>query len=435
MFLKFFWYSNYEINFEKGDNMVHQAEFNYENFYRICNIVFNLTNLDVKMIDQEENILFELNSMTIPASLQKTDIKYFKMVDTLQKHPPTSYYYHTNTYGLDYITAGIWRNDTYYGAIIVGPFVGTVPDHTIISEVIMKNNLPVSEHTRLHEFYQSLRVISNSTATSIGATLVNLINNTYHKSQLITSSSLNPTRNREKLKERIVNNIDIIDYRYKMEKKLMHAISKGDKEEIKKFSGAINDPYLEKRIPESPIRGAKNLLIVLNTICRMAAKNGGVHPMYLHSISEKFAILIERAPNLPYLYDLQNMMLEEYCDFVNEYSTQEYSAIVKKAVNYIKLHFESPLTLQGIAETIHVNASHLSRKFKADTGMSIIDFINLIRTEAAKIYLKNNTSSITEIAFIVGFNDVNYFSRVFKKATGLTPSQYRRKHSAGEEME
>lgn len=415
--------------------MVDHAEFKYDDFYRICNVLFSLTNLDVKLIDQEENILLQLDSLTMPASLQKTDVKYFKMVDTLQKHPPTAYYYHTNTYGLDYITAGIWRNDLYYGAIIVGPFVATVPDDAFISNVISKNNLPVSEHKPLNEFYKSLAIVNSSASSSIGATLVNLCNNPYLQSQLITSSALNPTRNKEKLKERIGNSIDIIEFRYEKENALMNAISRGDKEELKKLTGGLSDAYLDKRIPESPIRGFKNLLIVLNTLCRIAAKNGGVHPIYIHNISEKFAILIERAPNLPYLNDLNKMMLEEYCDLVKEYSTRKYSAIVKKAVDYIKLHFESPLTLQGIAETIHVNASHLSRKFKEDTGMSLIDFINLNRIEAAKLYLQSNTSTITEIAFIVGFNDVNYFSRVFKKITNLTPSQYRNKHSTGEDLE
>ena len=415
--------------------MVNHTEFKYDDFYRVCNLLFSLTNLDVKLIDQEENILFQLDSLTMPASLQKTDVKYFKMADTLQKHSATSYYYHTNTYGLDYITVGIWRNTIYYGAIIVGPFVATIPDDAFISNVISKNNLPVSEHKPLLEFYKSLTIVNSSTANSIGATLVNLSNHTYLESQLITSSSLNPTRNKEKLKDRIVNSIDIIEFRYNREKVLMDAIARGDKEELTKLTGGLSDAYLDKRIPESPIRGVKNLLLVLNTLCRIAAENGGVHPIYIHNISEKFAILIERAPNLPYLNDLNKMMIEEYCDLVSEYSTRKYSPIVKKAVNYIKLHFESPLTLQGIAETIHVNASHLSRKFKDDTGMSLIDFINLNRIEAAKVYLQNNTSSITEIAFIVGFNDVNYFSRVFKKMTGLTPSQYRHKHSTGEEME
>lgn len=413
--------------------MTNHLEFNYNDFFKICNSLFSITNLDVKLIDKEENILLQLDSITIPASLQKTDIKYFKMADTLQKHSFTSYYYHTNTYGFDYLTAGIWRDSIYYGAIIIGPFLSTVPDDTFISNIIFKNNLPVSEHKTLIEFYKSLAVINNSTASSIGAILVNLCNQPFIDSELITSSSLNPTRDKDKLKNRIEKRIDIIELRYKKEKKLMNAIARGDKEEIKELLGGFSDPYLEKRLPESPIRGYKNLLIVLNTICRMAAEKGGVHPNYIHDISEKYAILIERTSSIPYLNCLINNMLEEYCTLVTEYSTKKYSLIVKKAINYIKIHLDNPLTLQGISEAIHVNPSHLSRKFKNETGLSIIDFINVNRVHAAKVYLQNNTTNITEIAFMVGFNNINYFSRVFKKITGMTPSQYRKKHTTLED--
>ena len=402
--------------------------FKYEDFFRICNIIFSLTKLDVKLIDQEENILFQLDRLTMPASLQKNDVKYFKIIETLEKQPPTAYYYHTNTYGLDYISVGIWRNNVLYGGIIVGPFVATVPNDYYVSSVISYNNLPVSEHNSLKEFYKSLPIVSSGTASSIGATLVNLVNHTYLPSQLITSSSLHPVKNKGKLKEDIVKSVDIIELRYKNEKILMEAISRGNKEELRKLINELSYTQLDKRLPESPLRGFKNLLVVVNTLCRIAAQNGGVHPIYIHNISEKFAILIERANNLPYLKDLKKKMVIEYCDLVSEHSTRKYSAIVQKAVNYIKLHLESPLTLQGIAETIHVNDSHLSRKFKEDTGMSLIDFINQHRIEAAKVYLQTNSTSITEIAFIVGFNDVNYFSRVFKKITGMTPSQYRRNH-------
>ena len=212
----------------------------------------------------------------------------------------------------------------------------------------------------------------------------------------------------------------------------MEAIERGDQQGIQKVKGTFPDAYLDNRIPESPIRSFKNLLIVLNTICRIAAKKGGVHPIYLHNLSEKYAILIERAPNLPYLNDLSNMMMSDYCELVKDYSTRPYSSIVKKAVDQITLHFERPLTLQGIAQSIHVNDSHLSRKFKEETGISLIDYIHTKRIEAAKLYLESNTASITEIALIVGFNDVNYFSRIFKKITNLTPSQYRRLHATGE---
>ena len=59
-----------------------------------------------------------------------------------------------------------------------------------------------------------------------------------------------------------------------------------------------------------------------------------------------------------------------------------------------------------------------------ETGKSITDFINLKRIEAAKLYLSNGNMSITDVAYLVGFNDVNYFSRIFKRITSMTPSQY-----------
>jgi two-component system, response regulator YesN len=178
------------------------------------------------------------------------------------------------------------------------------------------------------------------------------------------------------------------------------------------------------RIPESPFRSAKNLLFVLNTICRIAAEQGGLQPLMVHHVSEKFAILIERAPNLPYLKKLGFDMINEYCELVNNHSTKNYSTIVKKTVEYIHLNLEKPLTLKEIASAIHVHPSHLSRKFKQEIKLNVIDYVNQKRVDEAKLHLQSGNTSITEIALMVGYNDLNYFSRVFKKFTGHTPSQY-----------
>lgn len=178
------------------------------------------------------------------------------------------------------------------------------------------------------------------------------------------------------------------------------------------------------RIPESPIRSAKNIVLVMNTISRTAAERGGVHPLYIHHISEKFAILIERASSLSVLKQLGEAMAYEYCAAVRDFSTRHYSLLVKKAVNYIHMHLEEDLSLSIIADELYVNASHLSRKFKAETSKSIVDYINQKRIEEAKRYLERGNVSITEVALMVEFNDLNYFSRVFKKTTSLSPSQY-----------
>ena len=183
------------------------------------------------------------------------------------------------------------------------------------------------------------------------------------------------------------------------------------------------------RIPESPIRSSKNMAIVLNTLFRMAAERGGVHPVYLHNISERFAILIERTTNIPNLDKLILLMTNEYCDLVNTFATGHYSPIVKKTIDYILLNLGNSLTQSQIAEEIHVNPSYLSRKFKEETGINITEFINQKRVEEAKLYLQRGNIAVTDIAFLVGFNDLNYFSKVFKKLTSVTPSQYAKRRT------
>ncbi|WP_455662810.1 helix-turn-helix domain-containing protein [Pradoshia sp.] len=406
-----------------------------DNLKEICRVVFSITKMDVKYIDEEDTAILQLVKQNLPAALQNFEDDFNQINDFLKLHPAQSYYYYINSFRLQYIAVGIWERNEYYGAIMVGPFLTSVPGTEFLSDIITINKMPISERKSLQEFYESLSIVNNSTSNSIGELLVNLCSHSFIKAQPITSASnaLPSTKNKESIKTIVDESKDIIEFRYRNEEKLMYAIMTGDKEKLKSLTG-IQDILLENRLPESPIRASKNLILVLNTLCRVAAKQGGVHPVYLHEISDKYAILIERAQNLPYLNKLASIMLIDYCDLVKEYSTRQYSELVKKAIEYIRLNIDSPLTLQGIADSIHANPSHLSRKFKQESGQSVIDFINLNRVESAKLYLQYGDNSITDVAFIVGFNDVNYFSRVFKKFTTLTPSQYlkRIKREVGE---
>lgn len=404
--------------------MLEETESHLNDFNKICNLLNSVTKLDVRLMDEDGQHLLQLVQHTLPAVLQNIDNSYM-INDTLKKNSSNSFYYYINSFGLEYIASGIWKNRSLYGSILIGPFLSSIPDIAFISDIISKNKLPVSERTQLQEFYTSLTVVSSNDSNSIGDLLVNICGHKHIDSQLITSDIIKPVLNKEQIKINIEENKDIIEYRYKYEKKLMNAIAKGDKDEIDGISKEINSIlHISDRIPESPIRSAKNLSLVLNTICRVAVERAGVHPIYIHHVSEKFAILIERAPNLPHLKKLNIIMIHEYCDIVKLLSTRHYSSIVKKAVNHIHLNLDNPLTLKNIAATLHVNSSYLSRKFKNDTNMNMIDYMNQKRIEEAKLYLQRDNISVTEVAFLVGFNDLNYFSRVFKKLTSLTPSQY-----------
>ena len=396
--------------------MVEKSVFHFNDFHKICHILNTLTKMDVRLLDKEGNALLQLVNHHFPAPLQQFDNEYLHINNTLEQNKTNSYYYYVNTYGLEYIATGIWSNQSFYGCIIIGPFISSPSIIEFISDIISANQLPVSQRKQLEGFYKSLSVINSHEYRSIGELLVNMCTHQHIQSHLITTEIMKPTINKEQLQASIAESKNIIEMRYQLEKKLMNAISKGDKDDVARFSNeTIRIVDFSDRIPESPIRSAKNISLVLNTLCRLAAEKGGVHPIYIDNISEKFAIHIERAQNLNQLQNLGTLMMNEYCDVVKAYSTLKFSPIVKKAVDYIQLNLEEPLSLNDIAATIHVNPSLLSRKFKEDTNMNIIEYINHERVKEAKLYLQRGNISVTEIAFMVGFNDLNYFSRVFKK--------------------
>lgn len=89
------------------------------------------------------------------------------------------------------------------------------------------------------------------------------------------------------------------------------------------------------------------------------------------------------------------------------------------------MNYRYSLSLSGIANEFYVNASYASRCFSLRYGKTITECILSTRTERAKILLSTTDVSIGNIAMNVGFDDVNYFSRVFKKIVGCTPTQYR----------
>lgn len=101
-----------------------------------------------------------------------------------------------------------------------------------------------------------------------------------------------------------------------------------------------------------------------------------------------------------------------------------------EALKIINLHFNEKLTLSGVAEKIYISPHYLSKAFKDELSESFSMCLNRIRTEKAKILLKNDEKELKEIALAVGYDDQSYFSKVFKKLTGYSPKQYKLKCNA-----
>ena len=98
---------------------------------------------------------------------------------------------------------------------------------------------------------------------------------------------------------------------------------------------------------------------------------------------------------------------------------------VQKAVEYMKQHSNEDLSLESIAEKVHVSPAYFSQIFKREMGAGFSDYLNGLRIEKAKVLLKQPFLKINEIADIVGYRSIVHFNRTFKRYVGVTPSEYR----------
>ncbi|HYE82087.1 MAG TPA: response regulator [Clostridia bacterium] len=105
--------------------------------------------------------------------------------------------------------------------------------------------------------------------------------------------------------------------------------------------------------------------------------------------------------------------------------TENTNKLVKTAIDFIYSNYSKDITLDCIAKEIYITPGYLSQLFKQETGVNFLDFLNQYRIQKAKEYLTGSFLKNYEVSGKVGFKDEKYFSQVFKRYTGLTPSQYR----------
>ena len=98
----------------------------------------------------------------------------------------------------------------------------------------------------------------------------------------------------------------------------------------------------------------------------------------------------------------------------------------QRVKQYIDSYYQTNLSPQSLSERFFVNNSYLSRSFKENVGINICTYINQTRVEHAKELLTDTNYPISAVALNVGYTDANYFVKVFRKFTGMTPSDYRK---------
>lgn len=309
---------------------------------------------------------------------------------------------------------------------LFGPYLHTMPDSAFHQRIIDENHISATVLTSLKLFFNTLPVCHHSALISAARIFISHMYNENKRDFEVIETSY--TQKELFLAEENTG-MKQLEQRYGLENAFLLEVESGNAEEAIRLLRRLQLEVGSLKRASDPLRNHKNMTIILNTLLRKSVEHAKVHPFHIDMLSTNFAHFIENATSVQELSELEFQMTEMYVKLIQRYTLREYSPIVRKAMNYIIIHLSSELRLSDIALASGVSPNYLSALFNQETGDSVSAYINQKRISKATELLENRSLQIQEIAYYVGFGDLNYFTRVFRTLKGVPPGEYRKEYS------
>lgn len=320
-------------------------------------------------------------------------------------------------------------------ALVIGPYITNTLSLEQRLEILEKKSIPTQWLPILKNYYQRIPVLTGEDGLAAGLnTLAEYMwgAENYSSESIIQGlpNSLEPLAVPIDPQKRLdaFSNIKAIEQVYNAENELLEAVSHGRSAKAKQLLSNFPLFALEQRT--EPLRNFQNYTIVINTLLRKAAEQGGVHPLYLDQLSSSFALRIEASTRGDNFVDLWNEMIQKYCALVNKHALRNYSLPVQKVITRVDFDLAADLSLKATAQYLNVNPSYLSNLFKTETGYTLTDYVNMKRMDHAAYLLANTYIPVSTIAQTCGILDDNYFTKLFKRYHQKTPTKFRQDHYA-----
>ena len=131
--------------------------------------------------------------------------------------------------------------------------------------------------------------------------------------------------------------------------------------------------------------------------------------------------------------DIDRKSQNQFVIFLGQKSHNDDNVL--EAQNFIERNYDKKLTVEEICSKAGMGRRSFERKFKKLTGNSVVEYIQRVKVEAVKKQLEHGRKTINEIVYEVGYNDINAFRTLFKRCTGLSPVDYRKKYCPARQVE
>lgn len=182
------------------------------------------------------------------------------------------------------------------------------------------------------------------------------------------------------------------------------------------------------KLSEDPLRNARYIFVCAMTLTTRFVIEGGMEPETAYNTSDLYIQSMDKCKNIDEIRALHRDMTEYFTKFMSGLKKQSvYSKPVVLCLDYIYDQLHKVIKVDELAEAVAVNPTYLSALFKKEMGLPISEYIRRKRVEAAENMLKYSDYSLTEIGQYLAFSSYSHFADIFRKYSGFTPKEYRKK--------
>ena len=214
------------------------------------------------------------------------------------------------------------------------------------------------------------------------------------------------------------------EYDIERERDLFEAVKQGERSEALR----ILDHIIDATFSSSTGRGEyvvqerfRELVVVVSRAAMLA----GAHSEVIDYAAGQCTRELRFLTSPEQIKARMQRFVDEAAHFVNRLRQVGFDDVMFTAEDYIYNHYREKITLDDMARLTDYSPSYFSRLFKEKAGCSFTDYLSQVRVQSSKADLATTDLSIPQIAARSGFSSANYFTRVFKRVTGITPAYYR----------
>lgn len=308
--------------------------------------------------------------------------------------------------------------------IIIGPYTQRHIKKYDILQLLSHLKMDNKTLDTLTSQYQGIPIWENTKAIIAMQTLLTNLSHDFHTYQhieLYIDNAKSISFNNEVHQEQ-----EYIHLTHDLEKQFMESISYGNAVEAKRIIRLISNRAEENENEYYANKdGAHEGHAIARTLVRLAAKDKNIPSYALDAVTRADRFAASKAKDKSDLNKILFQTIDNVCTLILQYTIHQYSSSVRNAIEYIHSNLSSSLSVERIAKQVGVTPNYLSALFKKTLGIKLTEYISDTRLDSASRLLSSSELTVKEIAHHVGIHDYNYFSRLFKRKYGKTPSDFR----------